>query len=496
MQRILLAVACLSFVCSSLQATPDETPEPAPALVADAAERADWDAVAELLAGGAEVNAPQVDGMTALHWAAWHDDPETVAIFIKAGANVLAENRYGVAPLAIACQNGSGKVVRRLLKAGADAAATLRGGETALMIAARTGRPGPVKALLRHGANANAADRKGQTALMWAAAEGNAEVVDALLAAGADAGEKTRGGFTAFYFAIREGRSDATRRLLAAGADVNDVARLGGSRTTPLLLAVENGHFELAIELLEAGADPNGRPRGYTPLHAITWVRKPIRGDGDPSPIGSGAVSSLEFVRRLASFGADLDARLKNGDAPRGGFTTTGSTPFVLAARSSDVPLLKVLLELGADPNITNEVNTTALLAAAGVGALGNGDESAGTEAEALETVRFLVEELGADVNAVDDHGETAMHGAVNQNRFELIDYLADRGADVAVWNRPNSMGWTPLEVAYGRRPGNFRPVPESLAVLRRVMLAAGVEPPELDAEELRNDPDQYSNDQ
>lgn len=462
--------------------------------VAEAAEQADWRLMNALLAEGRSAAAAQVDGMTALHWAVWHENEDAVASLLAAGAEVDALNRYGVTPLSIACTAGSASIVGRLLAAGADVENKAPSGETPLMTAARTGRVEAVAELLAAGADVNTEERGGQTALMWAAAEGNVEVVDALLAAGAKAEERTRGGFTAFLFAVREGRIDVSQRLLAAGADVDDVARLSGSRTTPLLLAVENGHFELAVALLDAGADPNGAPRGYTPLHAMTWVRKPIRGDGDPSPRGSGKIGGLEFVRRLVEFGADVDARLARGNRPRGGFTTTGSTPFVLAARSSDVPLLKVLLALGADPDLTNEVSTTPLLAAAGVGALGNGDESAGTEREALETVRFLVD-LGADVNAVDDHGETAMHGATNQNRVEVIEYLAAQGADVAVWNRPNDLGWTPLEVAYGRRPGNFRPVPESLAALQNVMRAAGVEPPVLDPADLVNDPDQYSND-
>ncbi len=228
-----------------------------------------------------------------------------------------------------------------------------------------------------------------------------------------------------FFFAVREGRTEVVRRLLQAGVDVNDTLRprrrRGGPDIKPtnaLVLAVENGHFELAVELLEAGADPNDRPAGFTALHAITWVRKPIRGDGNPPPIGSGKLSSLDFVRQLVAHGADLNVRLENGESERGRFTTTGSTPFLLAARASDVPLMHVLVQLGADPGIGNADNCSPLLAAAGVGALGDGDESAGTEDEAIEAVRVLLE-LGADVNAVDDNGETAMHGAAYQSRFK-----------------------------------------------------------------------------
>jgi ankyrin repeat protein len=244
-----------------------------------------------------------------------------------------------------------------------------------------------------------------------------------------------------------------------------------------LILAVENGHFELAAALLDAGADPNARPAGYTALHAITWVRKPIRGDGDPPPIGSGNLNSLDFVRQLVAQRADLNARLERGESGRGRFTTTGSTPFLLAARAADVPLMRLLLELGADPTLSNADHCTPLMAAAGVGALGDGDEAAGTELEAVETVRLLLE-LGADVNAVDDNGETAMHGAAYQSRAKLVQLLAEHRADINVWNRKNKFGWTPLMIAQGHRPGNFRPAPDTIAAIEQFMRAEGVTPP------------------
>ena len=158
--------------------------------------------------------------------------------------------------------------------------------------------------------------------------------------------------------------------------------------------------------------------------------------------------------------------------------TTTGSTAFVLAARASDAPFMRLLLELGADPQIPNADHCTALMAATGVGALSDGDDTAGTEEEAIEAVRLLLE-LGADVNAVDDNGETAMHGAAYQSRFHLVTLLAEEGADIAIWNRDNKWGWTPLMIARGHRPGNFRPAPETIAVVERVMHVAGVAVPD-----------------
>jgi ankyrin repeat protein len=422
--------------------------------------------------------------MTALHWAAWHDDVAAAQLLVSAGASVNTTNRYGVTPLSLACTNGNTQLVELLLNAGADANAALPGGETPLMTAARTGRLGPVRALLAKGADVNARERKGQTALMWAAAEGHVAVVDALLKAGADFRMPLRSGFTPLFFAVREGRGGVVFRLLEAGVDVNEPMqperRAGPARgkpTTPLLLAAENGHFELAAALLEAAADPNAHPAGYTALHAMTWVRKPIRGDGDPPPIGSGTLGSLDFVRRLVAKGANLNARLENGESGRGRFTTTGSTPFLLAARASDVPLMKLLLELGADPTIPNADNCPPLLAATGVGALGDGDEAAGTEEESVEAVRLLLD-LGANPNAVDDNGETAMHGAAYQSRPKVVHLLAERGADIRAWDHKNRWAWTPLMIAQGHRPGNFRPAPDTITAIEQVMRAAGVEPP------------------
>jgi len=472
-----IAHAAAALLLSAVPLSAAEAP------LADAAENKNAAAVRTLLEQKANVHAPQPDGMTALHWAAYHDDLSTVKQLLAAGADAKATNRYGVTPLSLACTNGNTAVVEILLDAGADANATLPGGETILMTASRTGRLGPVRALLARGSQIDARDTKGQTALMWAAAEGHLQVVDALIHAGADFRTPLASGFTPLFFAVREGRSEVVFRLLKAGADLNEpmlperrMIKPRGKSFSPLTLAVENGHFELAAALLEAGADPNGHPAGYTALHAITAVRKPIRGDGDPPPIGSGNLSSLDFVRRLAAHGADINARLEKGTSGRGQFTTTGSTPLLLAARASDVPLVRLLLELNADPVLANADNSPPLLAAAGVGALGDGDEAAGTEEESYETVRLLLD-LGADVNAVDSNGETAMHGAAYQSRPTLVRLLAERGADMNVWNRKNKWGWTPLMIAQGHRPGNFRPAPDTIAAFEQVIKAAGSPP-------------------
>jgi ankyrin repeat protein len=452
--------------------------------LADAAEKDDGRAIRELLSAKANVNAQQADGMTALHWAVQHEDVAAVEMLLAAGADAKAVNRYGVTPLSIACTVGNTAIVEKILTAGADANTALPGSETPLMTAARTGRLGPVKALIARGADVNARERKEQTALMWAAAEGNLEVVDCLLEAGADYRTALSSGFTPFFFAVREGHSPVVFRLLAAGLDVNETMRPDRSRgiirgrpTNALLLAIENGHFEMAVALLKAGANPNDRPAGFSPLHAMTWVRKPIRGDGDPPPRGSGTLSSLEMVRQLVAAGAEIDARLEKGTSGRGKFTTTGSTPFLMAARNCDIPLMQLLRDLGADPRIANADNSSPLLAAAGVGALGDGDESAGTEEEAVEACRLLID-WGADVNAVDNNGETAMHGAAYQSRWQLVQLLADRGADIAIWNQKNKWGWTPLMIAQGHRPGNFRPDPATIVAIEKVFRAKGMDPP------------------
>lgn len=457
-------------------------------LLADAVEKSDRSAIRLLLKQRVDVNAPQADGTTALHWAAHLDDLESARLLINARADVRATNQYGVAPLSLACENGRTELVELLLNAGADPNTLLPGGETALMTAARTGKVGPVKALLARGTKVDAKEKRGQTALMWAAAEGHAAVVELLIKNGADFRTPLPdSGFTPLCFAAREGRTEVVRALLKAGAEVNEPmqpkrnnARNPPKGTSALILAVENGHFELAVELLKAGADPNDQRSGYTPLHVMTWVRKPQRGEdyGAPPPLGSGNLNSVQFIRELVKHGADVNARLKTGRGGPGKWNPTGTTPFFMASATADIVYMKLLLELGADPKLANVDNCAPLMAACGIGVgSAQATETAGEEPEVLEAAKLLLD-LGADVNAVDANGETAMHGAALKNLPKVVQFLADNGAKVEVWNKRNDFGSTPLMLAQGYRPGNFKPSFETVEAIQRVMHAAGVIPP------------------
>ena len=478
---------------AALMAVPILSAASSVASLADAAERGHSERVRDLLEQGIDPGVSQVDGMTALHWAAHRDDLPSARLLVKSGASAGVANRYGVTPLSLACVNGSGEMVELLLDAGADPNDTLRGGETALMTAARTGHVGAVRALLDRGADVRARDSVGrQTALMWAAAEGHPEVVRELIEAGADVSVRLASGFTALFFAAREGRIETLKALIEAGADPNDTirpptdepSRARGYRGAPpfgasaLLVAVENAHFELAATLLDAGADPNAARTGFTVLHAIARVRKPGTGDNDPPPAGSGEMTSIEFVRELARRGADLNATMtKHVNLGNTRLKKLGATPYFLAAQSADDKLMRALAGLGADVRISNAENSTPLMAAAGLGTRSPG-EDAGSEAEVLEAVEAALK-LGADINAVDDNGETVMHAASYKNLPRVVEYLAANGADINVWNTENRYGWTPLVIAAGYRFGNFKPSQVTIDAIRRVMMANGVLPPE-----------------
>jgi ankyrin repeat protein len=468
----------------------------APVPLIDAVKQADAATLQRLLKQRVDVNTAEVDGTTALHWAARLNDVATAELLIRAGADVKAANRYEVTPLSVACMNGNAAIISLLLKAGADANTILPGGETVLMTVARTGSLDAVRLLLFHGANVNAKETgRGQTALMWAVSEGHTHVVQALLEAGADVNARSAGGFTPLLFAVRDGRMAVTEALLAAGAKVNDALPGGGrqryadavagagakppaSGLNAFLLAAGNAHYELALMLLDAGADPNSAPQGWTALHQITAVRKVgLYGSNDPAPEGSGKIDSLEFVKQIVARGANVNARATR--RPNLGITqinSIGATPFLLAARTADAPLMRLLASLGADPLIPNADNTTPLLVAAGIGT-SSPPEDPGTEAEVVEAIKVALE-LGNDVNAVDKNGETVMHGAAYKQIPAAIRLLAEKGAKIELWNQKNKKGWTPLKITQGVHRGmNIQKSPPTEAAVREVMIAAGVEP-------------------
>ena len=444
----------------------------------DAAEARDWALVGKLIEQGVDEKQSQHDGMTALHWAVYHNHPAATKLLIDAKSDVNSATEYKVTPLSIACTHRETETVEMLLKAGANVEFEAPGGETPLMIAARTGNATALRQLLKHGASLTAKEKRGQTALMWAAAEGNVEAVDVLIAAGADLNAVSSSGFTAMMFSARDGQIGVVQRLIAAGVDINVAVeskqtgeRSARNGTSALIFAVESGHFELAMELVAAGADPNDQRNGFCPLHVLSWVRKPNSGDdpsGDPPPHGSGNLTDLEFVRAIVAAGADVNAKLEIGDGGRAELTPRGATPMLYAARTADVPLMKTLIELGADPGEPNVDGCTPLMAAAGVG-VRSVNEEAGTEAEVVDAIEYLVS-LGMDVNTVDNNKETAIHGAAYRSFPLVVNCLAKHGADSTFWDHKNKLGWTPVLIAQGKRPGSFKPSPETESALRAAM--------------------------
>lgn len=448
--------------------------------LAEAAKNRDKQAVRALLNQRADVNTSRPDGTTALHWAAHWDDLEIVDLLIRAGAAVNATDDHGVTPLLLAAENGNAAIVERLLGAGANPNAVLPTGETVLMTAARTGNAEVVKALLARGADVNAKENtQGQTALMWAASEKNLAVVRTLLEHGADIHTRSgsTNGFTALYFAAREGSLDIVRLLVAKGANGNEAAKDGSS---PLLVATVRGHVALAKFLLEQGADPNADGAGYTPLHwaAGTWEGEltGVRGIVPPPSgewtalAGLPGPEKLDFIKALLAHGANPNARAKRTPerfGAGGGPNLVGGTPFLIAAMSADVGLMRFLMENGADPRLTTNATVTPLMVAAG---LNRNEESRITETKALEAVKFLVEETGADVNFANNAGDTALHAAAAAAADQLVQYLADKGANLNVTNK---RGWSPLTMADGIYVNATFQIRQSTAALLRKLGAA-----------------------
>jgi uncharacterized protein len=527
--------------------------------VADAVMRKDPARLEALIAARADVNAPQADGTTALHWAAYHRDLAVAKLLLRRHANPAAVTETGVTPLALACEAGDVEMVRLLLKHRANPNQQLKNGETPLMMAARTGSVPVLELLLRKGAQIDARETlRGTTALMWAAANSNTEAVRFLAHKGADVGarsatmkpgrrpyladsgrarlqefiekrgqggtvvaidtpeakarleaeiaetkrvlskfpepeavphsEKQWGGLTPLIFAAREGSIDTVEALLDAGADVNETSEYGW---TALLVATHNRFYRLGVYLLDHGASPNvANEGGWTPLYIATDNRNIEGGD---YPTRKPDMDHLDFIERLLAAHADPNLRMRSSTETRTVFThqwllEEGATPFLRAAQSGDIVLMRLLLEHGADPKIATSGNVTPLMVACGIGWV-EGVTYEWSPAATLEAVKLLLD-LGADVNAQDTlDGRTALMGAAHKGRDDVVQLLVNRGADLAIRDMGSrdsihalaGTTWQAIDYADGLvRVGVQSAIahPDTAALLRRLMKERGLPVP------------------
>ena len=443
----------------------------------EAARTQDAKAVRSLLSQKADVNARSSDGSTAVLWLAHWNDAETADLLLKAGADANTANDFGMTPLSQACTNGSSEFVRLLLKSGANPNTAIATGETPLMTCAKTGNADAVRLLIEYGAAVNAKEpAQNQTALMWAAAERHANVVSALIAAHADLKARSKDGFTALHFAARVGDQETIQLLLAAGVDVNiqtqpsqtqpgdgdePVVTVGVTRNvraggspgyTPLLVATLRAQVDVALYLLDHGADPNIDAAGFTPLHwaSTTWegyAANPVYGFEDPMSGIPDRQAKLRLVKALLAHGANVNSRMtKRQPSFATGYTDcVGATALLLAASVDDVEMMRILLAAGADPKIGTSTNATAIMAATG---LNHGiGESLVTEAQARDAVKLLLD-LGLDPKGETTFGENALFGPAYRGWNTLLAQLIDLGVNV---NAVSKAGVTPYRAANGQ---------------------------------------------
>ena len=468
-----LAIASL-FAVSALGA--------AVAPLVDAVKSRDRAAALKLIEQRVNVNSPEPDGTTALHWAVHQDDLDLVERLIKAGAKVNVENDYGSTPMSEAAMVGNAAIFEKLLKAGADVNSPNADGQTALMTEARTGKVEAARVLLSHGADVNAKERwLGQTALIWAAAQNQPAMVQELVAHGADVNAKSHvndwerqvtaepraiyrpgGGLTALIYAAREGCLGCVKSLVEGGADLNMTDRDGG---TPLLMSLLNGHFDIGAYLIEKGANVNKWDwYGQTPLYAAVDLNTVPHG-GRPDRPSLDQTTGLQVIKMLLDAGANPNAQLKlaqpyravGPDRGADGMLTIGSTPLLRAAKAFDVPAISLLLERGALINLPNNAGYTPVMAAAGLGSRDHDtrgrfltEEVPGRSIEALKVLL----KAGGEINAADSRGQTPLHGAAFWGWTEVVQFLADNGAGP---DTKDSQGNTPLDSAMGRAGGNSR---------------------------------------
>jgi uncharacterized protein len=419
--------------------------------MADAAMNKNSEALRALLAKKADVNTAQTDGTTALHWAVQSNDLAMVNSLLAAGADAKVGNRAGASALYLAAVNGNAEMIDRLLKAGAEVnGKVLLNGETPLMVASRTGNLAAVKLLLDRGAEVNAKETlRETTAIMWAAEQGHGAVIRMLAARGADVnpqGKKQEakkqyglnakvaiegftGGLTALVLASREGSLDSVQALVEAGADIN---KTSGDGTTAMLVAIQNGHYNVATYLVGKGADVNlANQKGWNPLYLAVKHRN-IETGTIPVP---NADQALDFITLILDKGANPNQRVKSNTEIRNGQRATwlneaGATPFLRAALCGDITVMRMLIAKGADPKLGTDDHTTPLMAAAGVG-YSDGFIHDRSIPETIEAMKLILD-LGGDVNAANDQGLTALHGAAHKAALEEIQLLVDRGGDLS----------------------------------------------------------------
>jgi len=470
-----------------------------PPLVA-AMKTGDVAAVRTLVERKVDINATEVDGTSALHWAVRAGDVSTTELLIRAGARVDTANRYGVTPLSLAARAGRGDLVGLLLTAGANVRtveATLPEGQTLAMLAAQTGSVDALKRVVTAGSNVNAREtRTGTTALVWAASSNRADAVRALAEAGADlnipskvtsyphtqngvllsgveegvsyVGQTVlpRGGWSAVMFAAREGATDAARALADAGADLN---LLDPEGTSALIIAIINGHWDTASALIEKGADLNlADIKGMTPLYAAIDMHTLGDTFGRPYPAPPVIEGSVPVIKMLLAKGANPNTRLKGPILKRvydagDGRLGEGATPFLRAARKCDVTVMKLLLDAGADSKLTQKSGNNALMLAAGAVTSGGDESQHVSEEQALAAIKIGIA-AGIDVNDVNATGDTVMHTAATTSGGlrSVIQFLAGSGAKLDIKNKGDR---TPLEAAERAR----QPNQDTIALLRKL---------------------------
>jgi ankyrin repeat protein len=490
-----LAVALLVLA----SAVPAWAAGPESALVV-ATKNGDVAAVRTLVERKADINAAEADGTSALHWAVRAGDMPTTELLIRAGARVDTANRYGVTPLSLAARAGRGDLVGLLLTSGANvktAEATLPEGQTLAMLAAQTGSVDAVKRLVTAGSNVNAREtRTGTTALVWAASSNRADAVRALAEAGADLNIQSkvtsyphtqngvllagveegvsyvgqtvlpRGGWSAVMYAAREGATDAARALADAGANLN---LLDPEGTSALIIAIINGHWDTASALIEKGADLNlADIKGMTPLYAAIDMHTLGDTFGRPYPAPPVIEGSIPVIKMLLAKGATPNARLTGPILKRvydagDGRLGEGATSFLRAARKCDVAVMKILLDAGADPKLTQKSGNNALMLAAGAVTSGGDESQHVSEEQALAAIKIAMA-AGIDVNEANANGDTAMHTAATTGGGlrSVIQFLADSGAKLDTKNKADR---TPLEAAERAR----QPNQETIALLRKL---------------------------